>query len=54
MNIYICAHVGAQVYLPSDKWKNTEIMYSELVRSFLYFVEFSNLIEIPFLSWNIS
>lgn len=54
MNIYIFAHAEAQVYLPSDEWKNMEIMYSELVRSLLYFVEFSNLIEIPFLSWNIS
>lgn len=33
MNIYIFAYVEAQVYLPSDKWKNKEIMYSEVVRS---------------------
>lgn len=54
MNIYIFAYVEAQEYLPSDEWKNKEIIYSELVRGLLFFVEFSNLIEVAFLRWNIS
>lgn len=54
MNIYIFAYVEAQVCLPSNEWKNKEIMYWELIRSLLFFVEFSDLIEVAFLRWNIS
>lgn len=36
MNIYVFAYIEAQVYLPSDEWKNKEIIYSELVTSLLF------------------
>lgn len=53
MNIHIFAYVEARVYQPSDEWKNKEITYSEVVGSLLFFVEFSNLIEVAFLTWKI-
>lgn len=53
MNIYIFVYVEAWMFQPSDEWKKNKSMYLELVRSLLFFYEFSSLIEVAFLSWKI-